>query len=851
MAIRDYDALSGESTGEMTLKGSRFIGIAMPCASEGDIRRNLDAASARWRDATHYCWAAVYGGSDARERSSDNGEPPGTAGKPILAVLRSSGLGDAMVVVVRYFGGTLLGTGGLVRAYTEGARLALEGAVPVRRTACCVYSFELSYADYGAFESRLSDLMARRPECSYSDRVAVKAWAPIARREEFLGRLADATSRRARPEELPDEHVRRRTRLIPPPNPPRMLLKAQSVAKAFGPVKVLKDVSLQINEGDSIGLIGVNGAGKSTFLSILLGEQKCDTGELIRRTDRIGYLEQFAESGEVTVREVLGRPYGHIESIRRRLQEIEDEMVAGGDIDWNALALENAALEAKLAKADEEVEAEKIAALKKVGLSPDVMERFMSSLSGGERTKVMLSRIVIQADDCDLLVMDEPTSHLDITTVEWLEDYLIKSHCAVLVVSHDRYFLDKIATRMLEIDRGKSREYKGNYSDFITKKMLELDRMEKEYRKYASQKRRQEEIAAQLHQDQWYMTTHKTREKMIEKMEAKEKPEKSQEITVRIQSAPKSGKNVLIAKNLCIDIGGRRILSDVELDIQKGEKVGIFGANGEGKSTLVKALLGEIPSQGDLWVAPGAKIGYYSQHHEALDPKLTAEEQLLLVVGKDRRADARKMLARFLLYNTDVERPISTLSGGQRARVALAMLLLDATNLLVLDEPTNYLDIPAKHAVEEALVEYDGTVITVTHDRYFLDTVCTKVIEVKDGRATEFAGTYSEMKGRPNVREIVMDADEYRVVAPFTNWVTGRKYGKGERVLITPPEQKSFEWAMNQGKLKKTGGRQRKKVDPSLVEDERKRRRPPRRRRSSAPEGPAGPRPGPPSSPTR
>lgn len=600
------------------------------------------------------------------------------------------------------------------------------------------------------------------------------------------------------------------------------MLKAQSIAKAFGPVKVLKDVSLQINEGDSIGLIGVNGAGKTTFLNILLGRIKPDTGELIGQSERIGYFEQFAESGDVTVREVLGRPYGHIEAIKRRLDEIEQEMLAGGDIDWNTLAEENSALEAQLAKADAEDEDGKVAALKKVGLSADIMERYMSTLSGGERTKVMLSRIVVQADNCDLLIMDEPTSHLDITTVEWLEDYLIKSHCGVLVVSHDRYFLDKIATRMLEIERGKSREYKGNYSDFITKKMLDLDRMEKEYRKYAAQKKHQEEIAKQLHQDQWYMTTFKTREKMIAKMEVKEKPEKVQEVTVRIQSAPKSGKNVLICKNLCVDIEGNRILSDVELDIQKGEKVGVFGGNGEGKSTLVKALLGQIPFTGDLWMAPGAKIGYYSQHHEMLDPKLTAEEQLLLVVGKDRRADARKMLSRFLLFNTDVERPISTLSGGQRARVAMAMLLLDATNLLVLDEPTNYLDIPAKHALEEALNEYDGTVITVTHDRYFLDTVCTKMIEVKDGHATEFAGTYSEMKGRQNVREIVMDADEYRVVAPFTNWATGRKYAKGERVLVTPPEQKSFEWAMNQGKLKKTGGRQRKKVDKSFLEPEKK-----------------------------
>ncbi len=600
-----------------------------------------------------------------------------------------------------------------------------------------------------------------------------------------------------------------------------MLLKAQSIAKSFGPVKVLTDVSLQINEGDSIGLIGVNGAGKSTFLKILLGELKPDTGELIRNTERIGYLEQFAESSaEYTVRDVLGRPYGHIENIKRRLREIEEMMVAGGDIDWNALAEENAALEKQLAKSDMEDEENLKAALEKVGLSADLMERTMDSLSGGERTKVMLSRIVVQADDCDLLVMDEPTSHLDINTVEWLEDYLLDTHCSVLVISHDRYFLDKIATRMLEIDHGKSREYKGNYSDFIMKKMLDLDRMEKEYRKYVSQKKKQEEIAQQLHRDQWFLTTHKTREKLIAKMEAKEKPEENREITVRIQAAHKSGKNVLTTKDLSVELGGKMILEHVDLDIHKGDKIGVFGSNGEGKSTLVKALLGQIPSKGELWVAPGAKIGYYSQHHERLDMKLTAEEQLLMVIGKERRADARQMLARFLLIGEDVERPISTLSGGQRARVAMCLLLLDETNLLVLDEPTNYLDIPAKHAVEEALTEYDGTIITVTHDRYFLDTVCTKMIEVKDHRAVMHTGTYSELKGRPNVKEVVMDADEYRVLAPFTNWVTGRKFAKGDRVLITPAEEKSYEWALNQGKLKKTGGRQRKKVN--VHKDEKK-----------------------------
>ncbi len=602
-----------------------------------------------------------------------------------------------------------------------------------------------------------------------------------------------------------------------------MLLRAEAITKSFGELKILDRADLQINEGDAIGLIGINGAGKSTFMKILLGLERYDTGELIRNTHRIGYLEQFADSSSATVREVLGRPYGHVEHLRRRMQEIDDLMMTGGDLDWNALTTEYAHLEQELSKSDSENEENQRRSLRKVGLSWDIVDREMSSLSGGERTKVMLSRIFVQAEGCDILFMDEPTSHLDIETVELLEDFILESHCSILVVSHDRYFLDKVVTRVTEIANRKTREYKGNYSDFIMKKQLDMERMEKEYRRYTIQKKVQQQIAEELHKDQWFMAMHKTRQKMIDRIEEKEKPEETREITVRIQSAHKSGKNVITAKGLSVELGGRTILEDIDLDIQKGEKIGIFGSNGQGKSTLVKALLEKIPSKGDLWVAPGAKIGYYAQNQERLDLELTAEEQILQVIGKERRGEARAILGRMLLVGDQVDRPMKTLSGGERARVAMSLILLQETNLLILDEPTNYLDIPARHAVESALNEYDGTLITVTHDRYFLDTVCTKVIEVKDKHIKVFPGTYSAMKGRPNVREIVMDADEYRVLSSFTNWATGRKFGKGDRVLISPPEMQNYEWAIGQGKLKKTGGRQRKKVDVSIVKKGEKR----------------------------
>ena len=593
-----------------------------------------------------------------------------------------------------------------------------------------------------------------------------------------------------------------------------MLLKAESVTKSFGSLKVLTKADLQINRGDSIGLIGVNGAGKSTFIKIFLGELKCDTGELTRNTRRIGYLPQFAESSSLyTVRDVLGRPYGHAEKTRRRMSEVEELMSSGKDIDWNAVTEEYASLESELSRSGVENHALLLSSLEKVGLSENLMERTMDKLSGGERTKVMLARALVQAEGCDVLFLDEPTSHLDISTVEWLEDHLLDMKCTFVVISHDRYFLDKVVTRMTEISFGKTREYKGNYSAFVMKKMIELERMEAENKKYLANKRKQEEIAENMHRDQWFFTTHKTRQKMIERIEAKEAPEISKEITVRIQAAQKSGKNVIIAKDLKIKFGENNILSGVDVDISKGDKLGVFGPNGAGKSTLIKALTGKIPSEGELWIAPGAKIGYFSQDHDILDLNISAEEQLIKVIGKERRPEARNMLGRMLITGDQAERPMHTLSGGERAKVALTLLLLKETNLLILDEPTNYLDIPSRHAVEEALNDYEGTVIVVTHDRYLLDSVCTKVCEVRDNSVKIFNGTYSQMRGRPNTAEIVMDADEYRVLSPFTNWALNRKFVKGDRVLVTPAEMKSYEWAMEQGKMKKTGGRQRKKVN--------------------------------------
>ena len=584
-----------------------------------------------------------------------------------------------------------------------------------------------------------------------------------------------------------------------------MLLKAQSVSKAFGPVKVLKDVSLQINEGDRIAIIGPNGAGKSTFLRILLGEEKADTGEITRRTEKIGYLQQFTEIEEgETARDILEGSYTYVEEIKRRMREIDDTMMAGGDIDWNTLAEENAELEGKLAKFDQEIDGKLQAVFDQVNFPKEIIDRPMRSLSGGERAKVIIAKLAVQISECDLLILDEPTSHLDISTVEWMERAILGSRCAVVVVSHDRYFLDRIAVRTMEIENGKSREYKGNYSAYVEKKNLDIERQMKEYERAESAKKKQQDLANQMFHDyRRYTASYKTRLKMIEKMDDKERPEESKDINIRIQAAHKAGKNVLIANGMSVELGGKEILKGIDLDIEKGDHLGIFGPNGAGKSTLLKAILGEIPCKGEMWLAPGAKIGYYSQNQEGLDLKLTAEEQLLNVIGTDRKADARNMLAQFLLTGETVTNKMSTLSGGQRAKVAICIMMHGEKNVLILDEPTNYVDIESKHVLEQALAEYDGVVIAVTHDRYFLDNVCNKVAEVKDGTVTVYNGNYTDVKGVSKPAAPADPGITYRVLAPFTNWVNGKKYAKGDKVTVYEKDARGFENALNQGKLRK------------------------------------------------
>lgn len=592
-----------------------------------------------------------------------------------------------------------------------------------------------------------------------------------------------------------------------------MLIRAEGISKSFGPKDVLKNVSFNVEDNDRIGLVGPNGAGKTTLLKMIMGEVRQDTGDLTIRTNKIVHLSQFPSfDADTTVNEAI-KDEPRTEE-QKRIEELEAIMTSGTlppGMDWNDLSMEYAMLQEKLVSADKSGAERALDHLKTFGID-DRADGRVSELSGGEKAKVHLSRILAQAEKADLLILDEPTNHLDIDAVEWLEEYLLDFKGAVIIVSHDRYFLDRTVTQVFELEGGKLRRYGGNYSQFVDKKSMEMERQRKEFERNTRERERQARIADEQHRALWFSSTHKTRLKMLERMEVKEAPDKKKDLSIEISAAQKAGKNMVIAKKLKVARSGRTVFEDMELEIDTGDKLGIFGPNGSGKTTLVKALLGEIPSRGELWVAPGASIGYFAQGHDDLEPHLTAFEQIDKKLVGDARARARSYLYRFYLNRKDAERPISTLSGGERARVMLSILLSSDLNFLVLDEPTNYLDIMAKHAVEVALADYGGTFLIVTHDRYLLDSVCSKVAELRNGVLTMFNGSYSQFKGARAGRDMVEEAEIYKVVSSFTDWTTRKKYPTGEKVLIAPSEKATYQWALDNGKLRRIPGKERKLI---------------------------------------
>lgn len=522
-----------------------------------------------------------------------------------------------------------------------------------------------------------------------------------------------------------------------------MQLVVDKIAKSFGINEIFKNISFMIDKGEKIGLVGVNGSGKTTLLRCLLAPSTVDGGVVRFEPGlKIGYVEQgFQNIGEGSLWQFMLRACPEIIAMREQLADLEErsaKLPPGAELDG---VLEEYA---RVTKHYEHADGYNYEAFIKrvligLGFEEAVWDKTAEHFSGGQKTRMMLAAALVRQPD--FLILDEPTNHLDIVMTEWLEKYLQEFKGGLLVVSHDRAFLDNIATRILEMEGGQLTSFKGNYSKYLVQKEIQIATLEAAY---ASQ---QDHIA----RTEAYIRRFKAgikskmargRQSQLDRLERMDAPVQHEEFALRLPPAPESAERVLILENLAVGYGDNVLLQDINLVLRKGEKVGLLGPNGTGKTTLLKTILGELPPlKGTAQIGNRVKVGYFSQSYERLSPQQTLLDNFLVEYGFTEER-TRSLLGGMLFHGDDVFKEIGTLSGGQKARLVLLKLVLDGANCLVLDEPTNHLDIMARETVEAALTAFDGTVLVVSHDRYFINEISDRIWELEDHRVYDYKGNY-------------------------------------------------------------------------------------------------------------
>lgn len=542
-----------------------------------------------------------------------------------------------------------------------------------------------------------------------------------------------------------------------------MLISANGLGKSFSDNIIFKDVNLALEDGCRYGLIGVNGAGKSTLISVLLGELDYDSGELYTKNGiSIGVLKQNSglERDSSIIAE-MRKVFDDVLLAEDDMRKIELEMSALTDTDSSEYRRLSAAYAAKQAYIDSRdgynIDVKIKTVLNGMGFSDKDLDTPINILSGGEKTRLAIAKLLLESPE--LLVLDEPTNHLDFKTLSWLEEYLTDYKGAIFVVSHDRYFLDKIVDNILEIERTKLSTYKGNYSSYLKQK---AERYEQSIKEYQAQ---QEEIARlQTYVDKNIArastsASAKSRLKILENMEVLENPEFSQKkIRLRFEKTKEPYKDVLTVKNLTVAVGEERkeLCSNIELAVKRGEKIAVIGDNGIGKSSFFKTIQGLIPHfTGDIEWGKNTSISYYEQENLNLNPENQAIDELWDRFPHIPEAQIRRMLGNVLLTQDEVYKPVKVISGGERARLALCIIMLEKSNVLLLDEPTNHLDLNSKEVLEQALLDYDGTVLFISHDRYLLNKVPDKIIEITKDGAVVYDGNYEYYKERTLIQKTI------------------------------------------------------------------------------------------------
>ena len=534
-----------------------------------------------------------------------------------------------------------------------------------------------------------------------------------------------------------------------------MILQMKDVRKAIGVNEILTDVSFMIQEREKVALVGVNGAGKTSVFRLLTGEWKADDGAITRVSGLVvGYLPQLGiqnENDSSPNEEENRSLYEVLDSVFQPLKRMEAEIRS---LESAMAKLEGDALESTLKRYDQlsfnykesggyEASSRLKGVLRGLGFSDSQWEQSFNTLSGGQKTRAMLGKLLLER--ADLLLLDEPTNHLDIDSVAWLEDYLKNFPGAVLLISHDRYFMDKVVTKTIEIENKMSKVYNGNYSYFVKKKASDRELAEKHFFEQQKVIKHHEGVIKTIrsYKTEAAIIRAKSREKLLDKIERLDKPD-DDPATMRLKLTPRinSGHDVLSAEGLSMGFPEPLLFHDLSFEIKKGDKIALIGPNGVGKTTLIKLLVGQLsPLEGRVTEGVNVRVGYYDQNTE-LDDSKTIFEEIADTYPRLAQTAIRTTLAAFMFIGDDVFKPISALSGGERGRVQLAKIMLSGANFLVLDEPTNHLDLFSKEILEAALREFTGTLLYISHDRYFINNTATKVLDLTHAGLVEYVGNY-------------------------------------------------------------------------------------------------------------
>ena len=533
------------------------------------------------------------------------------------------------------------------------------------------------------------------------------------------------------------------------------MLRLEKISKIYPTGEVLKDVSWEIRNGERIGLVGVNGAGKSTQLKIIAGLEEATDGSLISEGDpSIAYLKQeFDVDLSRTVREELFEAFKEASDLlhsQKLIQEKMESELASKDLDYlDLLIKELSVIQRKFESIngyDLESKVEKL--LPNIGFNQNEADRLVGDFSGGWQMRIALGKILLQSPD--LLLLDEPTNHLDLETIEWLENYLLNQKVAMVIVSHDRSFLDKVCTRIVNTERGQSKSYLGNYTSYLQQRDFELESTKVAYEKQQKDMQVQKAYIERFRASATRSTQAKSREKLLDKVEKIEAPENSLKgPNFKFLDSPRAGRDILSIKDLTHSYEDNILFLGAFLELEPGERIAFLGPNGSGKSTLLRLIMGlEVPDEGSIMIGKYNIIpSYFEQNQaEALELEKTVIETISESVPNWNQTEIRSLLGSFGLTNDSVFKEVSQISGGEKARLALALMIIKPSNLLILDEPTNHLDIPSKQMLEQALSNYNGTALIVSHDRYFISKVANKIVEIRDGQLIKYEGDYEYYK---------------------------------------------------------------------------------------------------------